>query len=110
MTTLEQQCQTGVCDYMVIRGANGLDPVTAIFRDDGDGKGQLVVTCSSQSWNAYWSAMGDNSVREFVHSCGRDYIVNKLTDYSRKQTKADERYLEKIVDVIKGALSKQVSA
>jgi hypothetical protein len=99
--------ETGSCEYMIVRGAKALDPVCAIFRDAGPQCGELTVTCYGRAWTAYWGAMGDQTVKEFVHSCGRDYICNKLTDYTRKQTKSDGEYLERIVTALKEALEHQ---
>ncbi len=101
--------EAGSCEYIVVRGVKGLDPVTAVFRDAGPGRGELIVACYGKSWSAYWGAMGDETVKEFVRTCNRGYICNKLTDYSKRQTKSDLEYLERIVDAVKGAIQDQSS-
>lgn len=96
--------ESGKCEFLVIRGVDGLDPITVVFRDAGAERGELIITVWGKAWSAYWGAMGTNTVREFVETCGVDYITSKLIDHSRKNLKRDTDYLERIVRAIKISL------
>ncbi len=93
-------------ETILITGALGLDPVTAVFRDEGPSRGGIVVECYGQAWSAYWGGMGSKTVREFVASCDADYIANKLWCPRDRRTKRADEYLKKIATaVIAGALT-----
>lgn len=86
-----------------ILDAPGLDPITVFLRDKSPRKGSITITCFGQAWTAYWGAMGCNHVREFVLSCGDDYVANSLSP-SRKTTKREDAYLLRIVKAVREAL------
>lgn len=92
-----------------IPGTGYIDPITVFLQDFGPGKGRIVIECFGEAYSHYWSAMGgDQTVRQFVVSCGRDYLVGKLWPSWVRQTrntKAHESYLEKVVDVVREALA-----
>jgi hypothetical protein len=63
------------------RQAGGMqngDPMTAIFHDHEPGKGELTIQANGCSWVAYWNAMGDRTVQQFVTRCDSDYLANSL--------------------------------
>lgn len=87
-----------------IHDAKALDPVTVIMQDYGSGKGKLILECYSQAWSAYWGAMGNRSLTEFVLGCDVDYLTNRL---SRSCSDDEEvNYVRRIVEAVKTALHK----
>lgn len=79
-----------------IPAMNGLDPITVILRDFAREHGQIIVSCYGQAWTAYWAAMGDRDIRQFLLDCETGYIVNKLG-----AKRHDFDYVSRIVEVIK---------
>lgn len=76
-----------------------LDPMLIVLHDVEIGKGHLIVTCFGRAWTAYWNAMGDRTVRDFVGQCDVDYLVNSLAVHPCKR--ADIKYLNRIVEAVK---------
>jgi hypothetical protein len=76
-----------------------LDDITIFFQDFELGQGRIVVECYGEAWSAYFGAMGAKTIRQFVETCGPDYLTNKLS--RPKQTKTTDKYLRRIVDAIK---------
>lgn len=77
---------------LVIKGAARLDTITVFLEDLGvravplerdpnykTGRGSLTVRCGGESWTAYWGAMGQRSVADFVAQTGDEYILNCLS-------------------------------
>lgn len=91
---------------ITITGAKALDPVTVIFRDDGPGRGGIIVECYGKTWAAYWGGMGQEyTVRQFVALCDAHYITNRLWRDTDKRTKPAQAYLFRIVEAILSALA-----
>lgn len=80
------------------------DPVFVVLHDMGAGTGRLVVECFGKAWSAYWGAMGDRRLRQFITDCGTDYIVNRLSPGDRRFTRSEEAYLTRIVTGVQEAL------
>jgi hypothetical protein len=78
------------------------DPITVFFQDFELGKGRVVFECYGQAWAAYWGAMGEKTVREFVKSTSVDYLENKFSP--PKQTKSELLYLRRLITAIKDSL------
>lgn len=91
-------------EAFTIFDAPKLDPVTVVLQDLGPGNGRLIVECYGLAWSAYWGAMGDRNVRQFVTECGADYIVSKIAPSDRRLRKSDEAYLTRIVEATQAAL------
>lgn len=87
-----------------IFNAPKLDPIFVVLHDMGAGSGRLVVECFGTAWSAYWGAMGDRRLREFVTDCGTDYIVGRMTPMDRRMSKREEAYLTRIVAAVQEAL------
>lgn len=85
-----------------IFGAPKLDPITVTLQDVAPGHGRLIVECCGEAWAAYWGGMGNETLAEFVSSCGTDYITGKLT--RDRMLKRDVAYLERIVVAVQEAL------
>lgn len=76
---------------LVITEVERLDPVTVFLEDFGrrdcpteknpdyqTAQGKITISCYGQSWTAYWSGMGPNTVAQFVAKAGWDYVLNCL--------------------------------
>lgn len=96
--------ENAITRTILIRDIPSLDPVTVVFRDESPGRGEIIVECYGKAWAAFWGAMGNKTVREFVASCDADYIANKLWRDGEKRTNAGEAYLLRITTAIKNAL------
>ncbi len=85
------QIERSVVTKLVITGAFRLDPVTVFLEDLGSrsvplegkpdyktGEGKITISCSSQSWTAYWGGMGERTVSQFVAKCDASYVLNCL--------------------------------
>lgn len=81
-----------------------LDPITVFLQDLEPGKGRMVVECWCTSWAAYWGAMGECQVREFVLDAHADYIATRMKPQDRKHLKRDEAYLLRIIKAVKQAM------
>lgn len=88
-----------------IYDAPALDPITVILQDYGTGKGKLIFECFGEAWSAYWGAMGDNNITQFLLSCEVDYIVGKLSAPNMRGKKNLVKYVTRIVEAIKASLN-----
>jgi hypothetical protein len=52
----------------------GLDPIRVVMFDHEPGKGTLIVQCFNEAWTAYFNAMGQRTLLQFIASVGRDYL------------------------------------
>lgn len=97
-----------------IPASGPLDPVTVFLQDLGDKRGQMTVISFGMAWTMYLGAMGSNSVKSFISTCGSDYIANKLYCYQRQCSKKIEKHelsrLVQIANAIKFALTMQTTA
>lgn len=89
-------------EIFTIYGAPSLDPITVVLQDLAPEKGRLIVECYGRAWSAFWGAMGDRSLAEFIASCDADYIQTKLSPERLK--KADAEYLGRISVVVRDAI------
>jgi len=85
-----------------------LDPIRVITEDYGPGQGRIIVSCYDAAWTAYWGAMGNNTVRQFVMKCDTGYIADNLIR-SMETAKGAIRlaYLERIAGAIQAAFRAQ---
>ena len=90
-----------------IYGAHALDPITVMLQDFGTGSGKLVIECYGEAWAAYWGAMGEDNIREFVTRCDTDYIVGKLKGTHQSNGQHFRDYTYRIVTAVKEALKNQ---
>lgn len=88
---------------LLISGAPKLDPVTVIMQDYGPGKGKLILECYSEAWAAYWGAMGNRSLVQFVLGADTDYLANRLTRSCSDDHEVN--YVRRIVEALKTALN-----
>lgn len=91
---------------MEITDIKGLDPVLVIWQDYMPGKGRLLVHCYGRAWSAYWEAMGDRDVRTFVAGASTDYVVCRMLSGVQSR-RLDEKYLMRIIDVVRVAIKQQ---
>lgn len=90
--------------------APNLDPIDVIFLDHSPGRGRIIVRVYSQSWTAWWGAMGQHhTVRTFFASCDAPYLVGNLIQGQSdvmlaKKRVLQEVYLERIVRAVQDAL------
>lgn len=87
-----------------ISGVPSLDPITVVLQDFGKERGQLIIECFGCAWSAYWGAMGERTLAEFVSTCSTEYIANKLWDCNQRRTKDRYAYLNRIVKAVQEAL------
>jgi hypothetical protein len=81
------------------------DPIAVYLEDQGKGRGKIIITCFGESWTAYWGAMGDQTIIEFVTTCDNAYLAKNL---SKIPTEVDDPDKLK-QDMIKTVLSKRKS-
>lgn len=80
-----------------IPARNNLDPISVFVQDQAAGRGRIVVTCYGNAWQAFWGAMGDRTVMEFVAQCDADYVSgNMISGRQTRMTKAERAYTERI--------------
>lgn len=80
-----------------IPARNNLDPISVFVQDQAAGRGRIVVTCYGNAWQAFWGAMGDRTVLEFVAQCDADYVAgNMISGRQTRMTKAERAYTERI--------------
>ncbi|MFG6111162.1 hypothetical protein [Stenotrophomonas nematodicola] len=80
-----------------IPARNKLDPISVFVQDQGAGRGRIVVTCYGNAWQAFWGAMGDRTVMQFVAKCDADYVAgNMISGRQTRMTKAERAYTERI--------------
>ena len=98
-------------DAVKIADIKGIDPIHVFWMDDGPGRGYVTIICYGAAWTAYFGAMGDDTIREFVLRANVDYLVTKLgIGPHLKSTKRADKYLEKILNAVKeylGAFERQ---
>lgn len=91
-------------EAFTIFDAPKLDPITVVLQDMGTGHGRMMVECFGSAWSAYWGAMGNRTIREFLTACGSDYVVSRMTPSDRRVRKFEEAYLRRIVEATLEAL------
>ena len=74
-----------------ITGLERLDPVSVYIEGHVQGKGKLTVECFGKSWSAFWGAIGNKTVEEFILSSDICYLANSLWDHSKEQYEDDLR-------------------
>jgi hypothetical protein len=82
-----------------------LDPITVITRDVGANAGQIIIECYGKAWSAYWAAMPEPGVRQFIVEADLGYIVNRLMNHDapKKAQASEVDYLNRIVTAIQEA-------
>ncbi|MCU1145752.1 hypothetical protein [Stenotrophomonas maltophilia] len=76
---------------------NFLDPINVFVQDYELGRGRIVVTCYGQAWCAFWGAMGNRTVMQFVAGCDVDYVAgNMLQGRQTRITKREREYTARI--------------
>lgn len=93
---------------IVVADVKGLDPIMVVFVDYANGSGRIVVQCYGEAWTAWWGAMGAHAgnVQAFIAAVEADYLANSLVGTRRNFTQGEHMYLERIAQVIIGALRK----
>lgn len=64
---------------LTIIDIKGLDPVNVIMEDFGPGQGKITVDCYGEAWTAYWGAMGNEGIAEFINTADVGYLAGKLS-------------------------------
>lgn len=83
-----------------------LDPIRVIIDDYKPGAGRIIIQCFDRAWVGYWGAMGGKTIGEFFTSCDACYLLGNLIG-GNKQTKADEKYLTRIIEAVQAGIRKQ---
>lgn len=84
----------------IVRDVNILEPVTIILFDHAPGKGMVVVECYGDAWSAYFGAMPDNCLREFLARVDSDYLAGRMTSHMHKQRKGQQAYVRRIATAV----------
>lgn len=80
-----------------IPARNNLDPISVFVQDQAAGRGRIVVTCYGNAWQAFWGAMGDRTVMEFVAQCDADYVAgNMLQGRQTRIAKHEREYAARV--------------
>lgn len=56
-----------------------MDLINVYLIDLGKAEGRCIIECYGRVWAAYWNAMGDRNVAEFVSQCDRSYLEEKMS-------------------------------
>ena len=92
-----QGIELGQVREIRIPARNNLDPISVFVQDQAAGRGRIVVTCYGNAWQAFWGAMGNRTVMEFVAQCDADYVAgNMISGRQTRMTKAERAYTERI--------------
>ena len=81
---------------IIISDLENLDPISLYVEDHGKGRGEITITCFSDSWSYYWGAIGERDVIDFVLHCDNHYLSSKLNPHI-ESTVLDEEALENFV-------------
>jgi hypothetical protein len=82
--------------FVVEPGAR-LDRITAYFHDVGPREGRLILCCWTHVYQAYWSAIGDRTLRQFVTTIDAGYLTDNLARGVR-MTQRETEYMRRVVD------------
>lgn len=96
------QITHGVMKRLTITGSNGLDPVDVITEDFGDGRGRVIVRCWDKIWTAYWGAMPESTVMEFLKKMDAQYMHKNLSP--RRYNIYESRHLARVIAAVKEGL------
>ncbi len=91
-------------ECLTITDVRSLDLINVYFKNNDLGQGSITITCYGKAWTSYFGSMGDRTIEQFVKSCGADYLVSKMIDYSKRVPKKDEEYFTRIVNAVKESL------
>lgn len=95
-------------EALEIVGSKALDPIHVYLVDVAPGKGHVTITCYGAAWTAYFGAMGERSVREFVAAVDSGYLANKMGIAPHlKGRKSDFAYLGRIIDAVRAACAEK---
>lgn len=64
---------------MHISEIKNLDPISVYLEDFGPGSGKITISCWDKSWHSHWSAMGNQTIKEFFLSCDNHYLAKNLS-------------------------------
>lgn len=80
-----------------IPARNKLDPISVFVQDQAAGRGRIIVTCYGNAWQAFWGAMGERTVMEFVAQCDADYVAgNMLQGRQTRIAKHEREYAARV--------------
>lgn len=85
-----------------------LDPITVIIQDVAAKQGRLTVECYGSAWSAFWGAIGDITLIEFLAQSNPGYIADKMHPLDRKMTKRETAYLQRIIDSVHTVLKMEM--
>ncbi|MCE3262598.1 MAG: hypothetical protein K0R43_1677 [Pseudoduganella sp.] len=63
---------------ILIRGAEGLDPIRVMIEDFELGQGRITITCWDNAWVNYWGAMSKSTMAEFFLRASTGYLADKM--------------------------------
>lgn len=67
---------------LLLTDLDRLDPIKVFYEDFEIGQGQITIICYGEAWTAYWGAIGERSIIEFVLSCDEHYLAKNLSNIS----------------------------
>ncbi|EAR9329270.1 TPA: hypothetical protein R4G38_003222 [Salmonella enterica subsp. enterica serovar Kentucky] len=73
----------------VLTDLERLDPVRVMIENYEPGKGRITITCFGKAWTGAWSAMGGDTVQEFIKRVSNDYLIGCLDSQLRKTVDDD---------------------
>lgn len=103
---IEVNRDTTSISVWTISEAPALDPITLFFQGLGKSQGRLIVECYGRAWSAFWSAMGEKTIVEFVRGLDASYLAGCLAPTGTKPTVKDQAYLlrvcKAVVEAVRG--------
>jgi hypothetical protein len=104
---------TETVQMLLIEDAKALDPIRVVLADYELGRGRMIIQCCDRAWCAYWGAMGQCTIGQFILTCDADYLVDNLLGgrllIPRRQM-LEQTYLMRIVEAVQAALREQAAA
>ncbi len=82
-----------------------LDTIHVIYQITGPGQGRVTITCWGEAWTAYWPAMGDRTLCQYIEQADTSYLVGCLHNRNVRTSKSGTEYLTRIVKAIKQSLA-----
>ena len=97
---------------LTITDVPGLDTIRVYLEDYEPGRGRITISCYGRAWTAYWGGMYQATLKQFVPSCGADYIrdnlVRGMEQRMARTLKAENAYLLRVVEAVQEALRRQL--
>lgn len=78
-------------EKLTITQIPNMDALSVIVENFGSGQGEITITSFGESWNNYWSHMGDDEkMADFFIKASDEYLAHKLKSGIKKTVMSDD--------------------